>query len=99
MAGRKKPARNVKRPKAKPARKRAAASAKPTRRPARPARPSAGGSTTRRLDDIAETLAIMVPELAARLAAVEHLLIDRKICRHDDLRTARAFVDLRRGEG
>jgi hypothetical protein len=98
MAGRKKPARKVKpSKKPKPARKRA--SAKPARRPARPARPSAGASTTRRLDDIAETLTIMVPELAARLAAIEHLLIEHKICRHDDLRHARAFVDLRRGEG
>jgi hypothetical protein len=99
MAGRKKPARKAKPSQAKPARKRAAASVKPARRPARPTRPSAGASISRRLDDVAETLAIMVPELAARLAAVEHLLIERKICRHDDLRHARAFIDLRRGEG
>ena len=36
-------------------------------------------------------------ELAARIAALEHVLIEGKICRHDDLRHARAFVDLRRG--
>jgi hypothetical protein len=40
----------------------------------------------------------MIPEVAARVAALEHLLVEHKMCRHDDLRRARAFVDLRRGK-
>lgn len=76
---------------------RPAATAKPRRRPARPTRARTAAPSSRRLDDIAETLAVMVPELAARIAALEHVLIEGKVCRNDDLRHARAFIDLRRG--
>jgi len=46
-------------------------------------------------DTIAETLDIMIPELAARLAALEHLLIEKQICSHEDLVRSREFVDIR----
>jgi hypothetical protein len=47
---------------------------------------------------MAEALSIMLPELAARVAALEHLLIDKRICGRDDLTRSRAFVDMRRGQ-
>jgi hypothetical protein len=31
-------------------------------------------------------------ELTERVAALEHLLLELKLCRHDDLRRARQFV-------
>ncbi len=46
-------------------------------------------------DTIAETLGIMIPEFAARLAALEHLLIEKQICSHGDLVRSREFVDIR----
>ena len=42
-----------------------------------------------------ETLDIMIPELTARLAALEHLLIEKQICSHEDLVRSREFVDIR----
>ena len=51
-----------------------------------------------RLSDLAETLDIMLPELAARVAAIEHLLIEKQVCTRDDLIQSREFVDLRRSE-
>ncbi len=50
---------------------------------------------TSTLGTIAETLGIMIPELTARLAAVEHLLIEKQICSHEDLVRSREFVDIR----
>lgn len=49
------------------------------------------------LDELAETLNIMLPELAARLAALEHLLVEKGLCGRDELASARSFVDPRRG--
>jgi len=46
-------------------------------------------------DTIAETLDIMIPGLTARLAALEHLLIEKQICSHEDLVRSREFVDIR----
>ena len=59
-----------------------------------PARP--GKLTTRSLDAIGEAITIMLPELAARMAAVEHLLIEKQLCSHDDLVRSREFIDIRR---
>ncbi len=50
---------------------------------------------TSTLDTMAETLDIMIPELTARLAAVEHLLIEKQICSHEDFVRSRQFVDIR----
>jgi len=55
-------------------------------------------SAERRLEELAEALDVMLPELAARLAALEHLLVEKQICGRDDLMRSRAFVDIRRGE-
>ena len=61
---------------------------------------SATGQATasgRGVSELAEALDIMLPELSARLAAIEHALVDRQLCTRDDLLRAREFVDLRRG--
>ena len=49
----------------------------------------------RRLSEISETLDIMLPELAARIAAVEHLLVEKEISDREELLEAREFVDER----
>jgi hypothetical protein len=46
----------------------------------------------RRMQDLAERIDMVLPELAARVAALEHLLLDLKLCSHEDLRRARDFV-------
>ncbi len=78
----------------KPAR-RAAAPKQQRRAATRTASTAAAG---RRLGEVAETVDVLMPELAARLAALEHMLIEKKLCGREDLLRARAFVDLRRGE-
>ena len=57
-----------------------------------PPRPSTAKSVSR-LSELAEEMDIMVPELTARIAALEHLLIEKGLCTHDDLVRARRFVD------
>lgn len=49
----------------------------------------------RRLAEISEALGIMLPELTARIAAVEHLLVEKEICDREELIEAREFVDER----
>lgn len=92
-AARKAPKTSPKRPARTPA---------PARNPARKAPvPRAAAPGTRkppRLEDVAETLAVMMPALAARLAALEHSLVEAKLATHKDLRRARAFVDMRRSD-
>jgi hypothetical protein len=44
------------------------------------------------LDELTERIDIVLPEVTARVAALEHLLLKLKLCRHDDLRRARQFV-------
>ena len=51
-----------------------------------------------RLSDLAETLDIMIPEFAARIAAIEHLLIEKQICTREEFIHSREFVDMRRSE-
>lgn len=45
-----------------------------------------------RLEELTERIDIVLPEVTARVAALEHLLLELKLCRHDDLRRARQFV-------
>jgi hypothetical protein len=86
--------------------KKTAAKKRSPRKPARRApapkqrRPAARAANTssRRFGEVAETVDVLLPELAARLAALEHMLIEKKLCGREDLLRARAFVDLRRGE-
>jgi hypothetical protein len=46
----------------------------------------------RRLKEIEDRLDILLPEVTARIAALEHLLRKLNLCTHDDLRHARVFV-------
>ncbi len=45
------------------------------------------------LDAMSERLDMMLPEVMARIAAVEHVLIEKKVCLHKDLLRARQFID------
>jgi hypothetical protein len=45
------------------------------------------------LDEMGEKLDMMLPEVMARIAAVEHVLIEKKVCSHEDLLRARQFID------
>jgi len=45
------------------------------------------------LDAMGERLDMMLPEVMARIAAVEHVLIEKKVCSHEDLLSARQFID------
>jgi Holliday junction resolvasome RuvABC endonuclease subunit len=47
---------------------------------------------SRRLNDLAEQIDIMVPEVTARIAALEHLLLKKQLCTRTDLVLAREFV-------
>jgi hypothetical protein len=47
---------------------------------------------TRRLDELIEQIELVLPEVTARVAALEHLLLELKLCTRDDLRRAREFV-------
>jgi len=49
------------------------------------------------LDALSERLDMMLPEVMARIAAVEHVLIEKKVCSHEDLLRARQFIDEQEG--
>lgn len=74
-------------------------SRKPSGRAQRPGRRSrtASASRTRKIkpdvDAISERLDMMLPELIARVAAVEHLLVEKGICSHENLLSSRRFID------
>ena len=53
---------------------------------------SGDAGMTRRLQDLVERIDMVLPEVAARVAALEHLLLELKLCTKDDLRAAREFV-------
>ena len=66
-------------------------------RPVRPAKKKSsakGGNSgvNRQLDDLREQVDIMLPEMAARIAALEHLLLEQELCTRKDLIDARQFV-------
>ena len=48
----------------------------------------------RRVQDLMERIDVVLPEVAARVAALEHLLLELKLCTMEDLRRAREFVRL-----
>jgi hypothetical protein len=54
-------------------------------------KPSAAG-LVRRLGELTERIDIVLPEVIARVAALEHLLVELKLCTDEDLRRAREFV-------
>jgi Holliday junction resolvasome RuvABC endonuclease subunit len=47
---------------------------------------------SRRLQDLREQVDIVLPEMTARIAALEHLLLEKQLCTRKDLRDARQFV-------
>lgn len=47
---------------------------------------------TLRLNDLIEQIEIMVPEMTARIAALEHLLLEKGLCTREDLVRSREFV-------
>ena len=67
-----------------------------TRRLRRSAASRPEGVVSSRLNELAEALDIMLPELTARIAALEHLLVEKRFCSHEDLVRSREFVDLSR---
>ena len=46
----------------------------------------------RQLLDLRDQVDIVLPEVTARVAALEHLLLELTLCTRDDLRRAREFV-------
>ena len=49
---------------------------------------------SRQLQDLREQIDIVLPEATARIAALEHFLLEKQLCTKDDLRRAREFVRL-----
>ena len=47
---------------------------------------------SRRLQDLREQIDIVLPEVTARIAALEHMLREKQLCTRQDLIAARAFV-------
>jgi len=61
------------------------------------AKPKTKDSTAelrRRLDDLCEQCDLVLPEVTARVAALEHLLREKNLVSRHDLVSARAFVRL-----
>jgi hypothetical protein len=48
---------------------------------------------TEALDAMSERLDMMLPEVMSRIAAVEHVMVEKGVCSHADLRRARQFID------
>jgi hypothetical protein len=59
-----------------------------------PSVPRTDAAPNRRLQDLTERIDIVLPEVTARVAALEHLLLELKVCTMADLRRAREFVRL-----
>ncbi len=54
----------------------------------------ADSGLSRRLQDLREQIDIVLPEVMARVAALEHFLLEKQLCTKADLRHAREFVRL-----
>jgi len=48
--------------------------------------------TAQALDALTERLDIILPEVMMRIAAVEHLLVEKGYCSHEQLVGARQFI-------
>ena len=70
---------------------------KPKSQPKKPPRRTASSraphNDAETLDALTERLDMMLPEVMARIAAVEHVLIEKKVCSHEGLLRARQFID------
>ncbi len=62
------------------------------RKKRKPASSRADGGLNRRFVELREQIDLVLPEVTARVAALEHLLLELKLCTRDDLRRAREFV-------
>ena len=51
-----------------------------------------GLGLSRQLQDLREQVDIVLPEMTARIAALEHLLLEKHLCARKDLIDARQFV-------
>lgn len=49
---------------------------------------------SRQLQDLRDQIDIVLTEMTARVAALEHVLLEKQLCTHADLRHAREFVRL-----
>lgn len=54
----------------------------------------ADSGLSRRLQDLREQIDLVLPEVTARVAALEHLLLEKQLCTRADLIDARTFVRL-----
>ena len=64
-------------------------------KPARPAKTKdVYPEVLQRLDDLCEKFDLVLPEVTARVAALEHLLREKELVTRQDLISARAFVRL-----
>jgi hypothetical protein len=52
----------------------------------------------RLLEDLREQVDIVLPEVTARIAALEHLLLEKQLCTRKDLIDARQFVRIQETE-
>ena len=48
----------------------------------------------RSVEAVREMIESFIPEFAARVAAIEHLLVEKNVCTREDLQEARKFVDM-----
>jgi Holliday junction resolvasome RuvABC endonuclease subunit len=54
----------------------------------------ADSALSRKLQDLHEQIDLVLPEVTARVAALEHLLLEKQLCTRADLIDARTFVRL-----
>ncbi len=67
--------------------------ARPGRRVKKGSAAKSGDSgLSRRLQQLRDQVDIVLPEVTARVAALEHLLLQKQLCTRADLTDARAFV-------
>lgn len=59
----------------------------------RPGSPLSAQNQPEELEALSERLDMMLPEVMARIAAVEHVLISKNVCSIEDLLNARKFID------
>ena len=59
---------------------------------------SGNSGLDQRLQDLREQVDIVLPEMTARIAALEHLLLEKQLCTRKDLIEARQFVRIQEAE-
>ena len=67
---------------------------KPVRRKLRRSKTTKPTPSSSHLAELAEVQEILLPELAARIAALEHLLMEKGLCSYNDLKQAREFIKI-----